>query len=100
MGGEVMNERPVIVESGHVETWHPRGVARLVEARHLVIEGVLLVGAVTVGIAALALLALVILNALLAGLVLAVVLVALAFRQGGLIALAGAAWHAVDRWRP
>ena len=81
-----------------------RAAARMAEARHSVVEAVLLVGAVTLGamlgIASVALLVLVILNALVAGLVLAVVLVVLAFRQGGLIALAGAAWHAVDRWRP
>jgi hypothetical protein len=75
----------------------------MADARHAVVEAVLLVGALTLGaaagIAALALLVLVILNALLAGLLLAAVLVVLALRQGGLIALAGAAWHAADRWR-
>ena len=56
-----------------------KAAAQMAEARHAA------VGAVTLGVAA--------------GIA-AVALLVLAFRQGGLIALAGAAWHAVDRWRP
>lgn len=83
----------------------PRSAAeRMAAWRHMATEAGLLVAVVAlsavVGVAAAALAVLVVLNALLAGLVLAVVLIVLAFRQGGLIALAGAAWHAVDRWRP
>lgn len=77
---------------------------RLATWRHTATEAVLLVGVLALGavvaVAAVALLVLVVLNALFAGLILAVVLVLISLRQGGLIALAGAAWHAVDRWRP
>jgi hypothetical protein len=97
-----MTERP------HVgEIWDPGAqpaAERMAGYRRTATEAVLLVGVVALGavvvVAAVALLVLVLLNALLAGLVLAAALLVLAFRQGGLIALAAAAWHAVDRWRP
>lgn len=80
-----------------------RGVNRLTAYRRTVTEALLLVAMVTFGavvlVAALALLVLVALNAALAAVVLVAAVIVLAWRQGGLISLAGAIWHAADRWQ-
>lgn len=88
-----------------ISPWEPRAdlAERLAVWRHTVTEALLLAGAVMLGaavvVAGLALLVLVALNAALAAVVLVAAVIVLAWRQGGLISLAGAIWHAADRWQ-